>query len=312
METAEVSGAPDTGDVGGEVETRHQTGGPPDVDMSSAPRDAQEGDDANPEGGGETYTVRVDGEDLEVTLDELKKGFGRMSSATRRYQEAAEAKREAESAKREIQGFVQRLKSGDRQTVVGLLERIGVDVTKFAQEHLSEYLADLDRPEHERGMRQLEREREAWRREQEEAQSRATEAQIEREAQQHRQRYEQETRSALEKHGLPANPAVMSRVAGALAQALERGYELSVEDAVEMVAEETQSLLRKLDPSAAERLLGGPAAVAQVQRTQAQKAAASMRSRAAQVAKGPKAPPRERVIVDPSDPNALKAFFDGG
>lgn len=305
-EAVETSTAPDMS-VSTETVDHDPTA---DVDMSAAPRDEQGGDDGNPESGGDLHAVRVDGEDLEVSLDELKKGYGRMKAATKRWQEAADAKREADDAKREIQGFVQRLKSGDRQTIVDLFGKIGVNFTKLAEEHLSEYLTDMDRPEHERGMRQLERERQAWRREQEEAQSKATEAQIEREAQQHRKRYETEMRGALERQGMPANPQTMARVAGALAQALQHGYDLSVEDAVQLVAEETQAYLRKLDPSAAERLLGGPAAVEQVQRAQAQKTAAAQKAKAAQVAKGAKPPPRERKLVDPSDIGALKDFFN--
>lgn len=262
-----------------------------------------EADDANPEPSGETHTVKVDGEELELTLDELKAGYSRAAAATRRFQEAAQQKRE-------IQEFVTRLKGGDRRTVVSLLERVGVDFTKLAEEHLSEYLQDLDAPEHVRGMRELERKRAEFERMQQEAQQRQQEAQIEQEAARVRQTMQAEMQTALGKHGLPASPTIIAKVAKEMEMALVHDYPMTVADAAQIVAEETRLLLRKLPPDAAARLMGGAPAVAQAQRADAAKVAAAQKGKAAQVAKKPaqrRPPPRQ---VNPENMNDVKALFD--
>lgn len=261
--------------------------------------DAQEGDDPNPD----MHTVKVDGEEIQLTLDELKAGYSRAAAATRRFQEAAQQKRE-------IQEFVGRLKSGDRQTIVDLFGKIGVDFTRLAEEHLSEYLQDLDAPEHVRGMRDLERKRAEFERQQQDAQTRAQEAQIEREADRERERYTSDVTSALSKAGLPASQPIIAKVARELEMALTHGYELSTADAVQIVAEEMRLLLRKLPPDAAARLMGGTAAVEQAQRADAAKVAAQQRQRAAQVARRPQRGTAAAKPVNPENMQDVKALFD--
>ena len=46
----------------------------------------------------ELYTVRVDGEDVEVTLDELSKGYSRQQDYTKKTQEIAEYRKHYENA----------------------------------------------------------------------------------------------------------------------------------------------------------------------------------------------------------------------
>ena len=45
-----------------------------------------------------THTIKVDGEDIEVTLDELKSGYSRQSDYTRKTQEIAEYRKQADAA----------------------------------------------------------------------------------------------------------------------------------------------------------------------------------------------------------------------
>jgi hypothetical protein len=49
------------------------------------------------------YTVRVDGEDVEVSLDELVKGYSRQSDYTRKTQEIAEQRKQAEAVMQQAQ-----------------------------------------------------------------------------------------------------------------------------------------------------------------------------------------------------------------
>ena len=50
-----------------------------------------------------TYSVRVDGQDIEVSLDELKSGYSRQSDYTKKTQEIAEYRKQAEAAMQQAQ-----------------------------------------------------------------------------------------------------------------------------------------------------------------------------------------------------------------
>jgi hypothetical protein len=68
----------------------------PDGDPNTEDADDAE-DDESEDADGETYRVKVDGEEVEVTLEEALKGYQRQAAFTRRMQEVADTRREAES-----------------------------------------------------------------------------------------------------------------------------------------------------------------------------------------------------------------------
>ncbi len=311
------------GDAGGEAAAEGAEVEAVDVDTGEEVTenlDAQEGedvdanvldaesDDAEGEAEPEIHTVKVDGEEFEVDLDELKAGYSRGRAATKRFQAASKLQGE-------IQGFVGHLKSGDPQVISDLFGRLGIDFTDIAEKHLSTYLEDMQRPEHERGMRKLERERAAFQREQETLQQRQQEARIEEASQREVERYQTEMTSELESAGLPTSGPMIGKVARELEMSLKHGYEMSVKEAVAIVNEETRALIRKLDPAAARRLLGADAAD-DIRRQEAASASANQKRKASKVASrgrqpggrpsGRQAPAR----VNPEDMNGLKALFD--
>ena len=262
----------------------------------------EDGDDDAPE----YHEVKVDGEVLELTIDELKAGYSRMGAATKRFQEAAQLNRE-------VQEFVGKLRAGDPQMIASLFGKLGVDFTQVAEAHLSQYLDDMQRPEHERGMRQLEREREEWRREQEAHQQTQQEAQIEQASKREQQRMRGEMTQAFAQNGIPDSPPMVARVAQQLEMALTHGYPMTVAEAVQVVAEEARAMLRKLPPEAANRLLGGAEAADSLRRSEAQRVDSKQRAKAASVAKGKPSGRRSAPIpkaVNPERGDDLKAFFD--
>jgi hypothetical protein len=83
-----------------------------DVEDEQAPEepqgdDGESEDEADPDEGEESeegepkeqpvYTIKVDGEEIEVTLDELQKGYSRTQDYTRKTQKLAEARKQAEA-----------------------------------------------------------------------------------------------------------------------------------------------------------------------------------------------------------------------
>jgi hypothetical protein len=70
----------------------------------------------------DVYTVRVNGEDVEVTLDELTKGYSRQSDYQRKTQEVAEQRRAVEKQIQEAQASIQNTQQLEQQYIALLPE----------------------------------------------------------------------------------------------------------------------------------------------------------------------------------------------
>ena len=79
------------------------------------------------------YAVKVDGEESEVTLDELLKGYSRQSSFTRKTQDLAEQRKEFDNAQQHMAAEYQQIQAERQQyeaTLQNILENSNLD--KFA------------------------------------------------------------------------------------------------------------------------------------------------------------------------------------
>ena len=65
-------------------------------------QDTEAYDDEEPEGSPDLITVKVNGEEIEVTLEELRNGYSRQSDYTRKSQELAERRKQIEALESEI------------------------------------------------------------------------------------------------------------------------------------------------------------------------------------------------------------------
>ena len=81
------------------------------------------------------HKVKIEGQELEVDYDELLKGYQLNKVVTQRSQEAAAAKKEAKEQIDQLARFLQSAK-GDPQVALGLLNELGHDVEKLAEEVL--------------------------------------------------------------------------------------------------------------------------------------------------------------------------------
>ena len=97
---------------------------------------------------GETYAVKVDGVDQEVSLEELRDGYQRQSDYTRKTQELASERRRLQQA----EAIVQSLESDPDGTIKALGEAFGVTPEQAQQEYdswESEDTSDKKIKEHE-------------------------------------------------------------------------------------------------------------------------------------------------------------------
>lgn len=65
-------------------------------------QEAYADEDEEPEGSPDRYTVKVNGEEIEVSLDELRNGYSRQSDYTRKSQELADRRKAVEALEQEI------------------------------------------------------------------------------------------------------------------------------------------------------------------------------------------------------------------
>lgn len=86
------------------VEEVIETDAPDDVEYEGEEEGEYEGEGEEPEDAEEelVYTVKVDGEDYEVTLDELRNGYSRQQAYTKRSQELAEQRKAFEQESTEV------------------------------------------------------------------------------------------------------------------------------------------------------------------------------------------------------------------
>jgi hypothetical protein len=106
--------------------------------------DTQEGVSETPG----TYTIKVDGKDVEVTLDELQAGYSRQADYTRKSQVLAEQRKKAEeelaATQQERQRYVSQLEQFTAQADSKLDELKSTDWTKLKEEDPTEYMLKRD------------------------------------------------------------------------------------------------------------------------------------------------------------------------
>ena len=95
-----------------------------------------------------TYTIKVDGKDVEVTLDELQAGYSRQAYYTRKSQVLAEQRKKADeelaATQQERQHYLSQLEQFNTQADAKIKEFSSTDWTKLKEEDPTEYMLKRD------------------------------------------------------------------------------------------------------------------------------------------------------------------------
>ena len=95
-----------------------------------------------------TYTIKVDGKDVEVTLDELQAGYSRQADYTRKSQVLAEQRKKADeelaATQQERQHYLSQLEQFNTQADAKIKEFSSTDWTKLKEEDPAEYMLKRD------------------------------------------------------------------------------------------------------------------------------------------------------------------------
>ena len=95
-----------------------------------------------------TYTIKVDGKDVEVTLDELQAGYSRQADYTRKSQVLAEQRKKADeelaATQQERQRYLSQLEQFNTQADSKINELAKTDWTQLKEEDPTEYMLKRD------------------------------------------------------------------------------------------------------------------------------------------------------------------------
>ena len=95
-----------------------------------------------------TYTIKVDGKDVEVTLDELQAGYSRQADYTRKSQVLAEQRKKADeelaATQQERQRYLSQLEQFNTQADSKINEFAKTDWTQLKEEDPTEYMLKRD------------------------------------------------------------------------------------------------------------------------------------------------------------------------
>jgi hypothetical protein len=211
------------------------------------------------------YKTIIDGQEVEVTLDELLGGYQKARASNKRFQEAsALSKRATEERERLKEDPVQALIDAglDMEDVKGIIYS---QAQKLLDADEEENSLTEEQKENRRLREENERfkaEQEELRRAREEEQSRAEQAKLEAEI-------EDEFIQTLESEGIQPSPQAIIRMAQLMSLAANNNYDMSTKEAAEYYKEEQAELIEsQLGGLSAEQLesLLGKEAIDQLRR----------------------------------------------
>lgn len=193
-----------------------------------------------------TWRVKIDGEEQDVSEEELLKGYQSTKSAQQKFNEAAHMRKQAEE-------FIKLAKSDPRKLLTH--PGIGVDLQAFANAILSEQLEEQLLSPEEKELRDTKRklaEYEEAKRIQEEARQ---QEELDKYTQMYEQEYTEKIIGALETSGLPKTEYTVKKIAEKMLIAAERGLDVEPADVIQFVKADYMNDIKMLFGSANEDIL---------------------------------------------------------
>jgi hypothetical protein len=198
--------------------------------------------------------IKVDGEEVEVTLDQAVREYRRRAAADKRFQEASEIRKSAEAV-------MEKLKTNPWEA----LRQLGIDPDKAAADRIMAKIEEeklaAENPselERRRAIEQLEKEQAAKKA----LEKQIEEAEIKKKREEIRGRIDKQFTAALKEEKLPATPYTVARMADIVARNLREDplWDATPAELARLVREDLQSELARviqgLPPDQVEAFLG--------------------------------------------------------
>lgn len=171
------------------------------------------------------YQIMVDGEQMEVDEDELKRGYAHNKAAQKRMAEAANMRKEAAQV-------MQMFKENPREA----FKALGMDPAQFSQQYIQEQLEDAMLTDEQRELREYKRQVEAHEARSRQAQEEYQREQLAAEQAQYTEDLQNQIQNTLDSANVPKTAHTMSRIAYYMQGALANGFkEVTPQDVIEHV-----------------------------------------------------------------------------
>lgn len=195
------------------------------------------------------YRVTVDGQEMEVDEDELRRGYTHGRAASKRMEEAAMSRKEAEQVLRLF-------KDNPREA----FKLLGQDARSFAEQVINDELSEALLTPEQRELRDYKSRVERYENESRLAKEQYEREQMESDIAKQAESIQGEIINTLESAGLPKTERTVSRIVYYMQSALAAGYNVTPRDVVEQVKldykQDLSSLLGGLPEDALEAFIG--------------------------------------------------------
>lgn len=183
------------------------------------------------------HKLKVDGQEVEVDDDELKRGYAHQKAANKRFQEAMALRKQNEE-------IVSKLR--DKGTLQEILKKLGHDPRAMSEEILAGYLEDELMDPRDKELKEAK----AKLRQIEDMEKRQKEAldnrRLEEVRNKYAKEYEEQFVAALEKSQLPPTKPMVAAMAKYIAQSAKIGFKMSADEAATLVREDIQLAHQRL------------------------------------------------------------------
>lgn len=175
------------------------------------------------------FKVKVDGEELEVDEDELKRGYSHQKAANKLFQEAKMGRKQAEE-------FVMMMR--DPKTFFETAKKLGHDPRELAEKYLANQLEDELMDPKDKELRELKEFKTQKERDEAEAKQKEEQKLVETLKTKFAKEYSDQFVGALQQSGLPPTKNTVGRMASYISRAAGIGFKMSADDAARLVKED--------------------------------------------------------------------------
>ena len=190
--------------------------------------------------------LKIDGKEEELDEPEVIRLAQLGKASNKRFEEAKQMRQQAEQ-------FMEMLRKDPKAVLSN--PALGVDLRKFAEEVVWEHIQESSLTPEQKKARDVERELQKYKAQEEEHKKAETERQMQALHQKYASDYDRKITSALQASGLPKTPATVKRMAEYMFTAVQNGYDLEPSDLVEQVRKDYQDDIQQLFGQTSEDML---------------------------------------------------------
>lgn len=226
----------------------------PEVEVDAEVQDNVEGgEEAGAQESPELYTITVDGEEMQVDLETLKKDYQLAQASHKRFQQAAEIQKQNQQ--------LQQVLAQAKRDPSGFMNWLGIDPKGFSEEYLIAQLEEEMMSPEERKISEYERELQRYKAQEEREAQQRKQAEMDALTKQAAEQIDNEIADALQDLGYgvdnPPPARVIARIADYMLAGLDsKGEQLSAKNAYARVKKDyEQDIIDLVDSLEAEKLV---------------------------------------------------------